>query len=111
MQPQASSSKKSIIILIAILVIGGGIYFYMSGTPTDNTSLSVDGTTSDAGVIGAQVLSLLNQVNSLKIEGEFFKTPAYKSLIDHTVPIFEQNVGKQNPFLDPHPPKAATPAH
>ncbi len=90
-----------------ILVVGAAIYFYMSGTPTDDSSLEVSDTASDVDLVGGRVLSLLTQINHLKIEAEFFQDASYKSLVDHTVPIYEQGVGKSNPFLNPNRKAAA----
>ncbi len=103
MQPQKSSSKKIIIILVVVLVLGAGVYFYMSGSPHDDSSLVTTDTTAGDPEIGAHVLTLLHQISSLKIDTSLFTSQAYSSLVDHTVPIYDQGVGKQNPFLNPHP--------
>jgi hypothetical protein len=93
-------SSKNIIIIIVIVILAGLAYFYLSGTPTDNSSLveENDPSTSDANIAAAHVLTLLNQINSLKINKEFFESPSFKSLTDHTVEVLPQNVGKDNPF-------------
>lgn len=100
MQPKPTS-KKPIIIAIVILLILGGYYFFSTGNPTDDATF-VEGTTagvdSEASGRGAKILSLLNQISSLEIDSTFFSSPVYSSLVDHTVPIYEQNVGKDNPF-------------
>ena len=103
---QKPNSSKTIIAVIAILIIAGGAYFYFSGTPTDTGSLITEESSSDAALVGSRVLVLLNQINSLKIDSKFFTSEVYSSLVDHTVPIYEQNVGKSNPFF--HPGKAAS---
>lgn len=97
---QKKPSNKPIIILIIVLVLGVLAYFYFSGAPTDNaSSLIVEETpTSEAQIAGAEILVLLNQLSSLDIDPDIFSTPVYKSLIDHTVTVLEQRVGKPNPF-------------
>ncbi|HEY4503878.1 MAG TPA: hypothetical protein VJJ28_02115 [Candidatus Paceibacterota bacterium] len=97
---QKKSSKKPIIIVIVILTLIALTYFYFSGSPTDSSpSLTSDESAkSSAQIVGAQVLVLLNQLNSLNIETKIFDTPVYKSLVDHTVTVLEQRVGKPNPF-------------
>jgi hypothetical protein len=108
---QKKSSAKSMIIFGVILVLGAGFYFYMSGSeaPVDDATLGVENTeTSDATVAGARVLTILNQVNSLKIDKSLFTSPAYTTLIDHTVPIYDQSIGKTNPFYNPRTVQAKT---
>ena len=108
---QNKSSKKSIIIIIVIILITLGIYFYMNGSPTD-TSSSLEATSSGPAPSGdsLEVLSLLNKVNTIKIDPAFFETNVFKSLLDHTVIVPEQNVGKPNPFLVTFGATPATPA-
>ena len=97
---QKKSNSKTIIALIVILVIAAGVYFYLNGAPTDSDTLLTEesGLTNDANAAGARVLTLLNQISSLKIDTALFQSSVYASLVDHTVPIYEQNVGKENPF-------------
>lgn len=108
MQNQNPSSKKSIIIIIVCVVLAGLAYFYFAGTPKDDGSfVTTDANaSSEAAIAGAQILSLLNQINSLKIDPALFKSPVYSSLVDHTVPIYPQNIGKKNPFFYTPAPKA-----
>ena len=100
-QPQQKSSKKTFIALIIIIVIAVLIYFYTMGNPTDNSSLvqttAVAGS-EDAQRVGTRVLTLLNQINSLKIDASIFTSATYKSLVDYTITIPEQPVGRPNPF-------------
>ena len=49
-------------------------------------------------VVGAQVLALLNQMQSLKINTSLFKDPGYNTLIEHPVVIPPVTVGRPNPF-------------
>jgi hypothetical protein len=106
---QKSSSKKPLIIGIILIVAAVFAYFYFTGTPEDTTGLvqSDNLAASDASVAGARVLTLLNQISSLQIDTTFFASPIYQSLVDHTVPIYEQEVGKTNPFyVAPARPRA-----
>jgi hypothetical protein len=83
-------------------VIALVIYFYSSGTPSDSSIatliLDKSAETTDVEAAGARVLSLLNQINSLKIDTTLFDNPTYKSLIDYSITVPEQNVGRPNPF-------------
>ncbi len=99
MNQPISSSKKSAIAFVAILIIGAFIYFYTLGNPTDSSVSSIT-ETENAGQLeeGAKVLALLNQISSLKLDTTIFDNNIYKTLIDYTVEVPEQNVGRTNPF-------------
>ena len=101
MQSQ-QSSKKTFIAVIIIAMIALGAYFYFKGEPSDDLSSSLETQDSpvsaDAQAVGTRVLSLLNQINSLKIDASIFDSAVYKTLVDYTITIPEQNVGRPNPF-------------
>ncbi len=94
-----TSSKKSI---ISIVVIGGllmVVYFYFSGgsVPSDTGSFDESGVQNSA-TVGMNTLSLLNQIQSLRIDTSIFKDSTYKTLTDYSVIIPEVEVGRPNPF-------------
>ena len=97
-------SKTTIAVIVIILLVIG--YFYWKGsTPAGSDSL-LQAQSSTQG-IGSAELSLLNQVQSLKIDTSIFQDPAYKTLVDYTVTIPQENVGRPNPFA-PYPGEAVT---
>lgn len=106
-----SSSKTYLIVIAVIIVIGIAYYFYSSGNKTAKEAVStggvnslstvgVDGTTNAAAgaEVGADVLTLLNKINSLRIDASIFASPSYQSLVDFSVEIPTENVGRPNPF-------------
>lgn len=105
-------SKTPVIIFIVIVVIALIVYFYYSGKPNDSSTTSLvsnDPNYADTIKRSAEILSLLNQVNSIKIDPRIFQGNVFKSLVDHTVIVPPQNVGKANPFA-PFGGFVATPA-
>lgn len=103
MQPQQqNSSKKTLLIVIVIVIISLSVFFYYKGSPTDSNISSVQSSGSpesvDAQIVGTRVLSLLNQISELKIDSSIFSSAVYKTLIDYTVEIPTQDVGRLNPF-------------
>lgn len=94
-----SSSKKSIISIVVVGVVLLVIYFYFTGgsTPSDSGSFDETGLPNSA-MVGVNTLSLLNQIQSLRIDTSIFKDAAYKTLTDYSVIIPEVNVGRPNPF-------------
>ncbi|MEK7464069.1 MAG: hypothetical protein AAB610_03050 [Patescibacteria group bacterium] len=101
MQKQ-QSSKKTFFIVAIIIILALGAYFYFKGTPDSSSTSSLEAqdspTSIDAQAVGTRVLSLLNQINSLKIDASIFDSAVYNSLVDYTITIPEQNVGRSNPF-------------
>lgn len=105
-------TKKNIIIIVVIL-LAVGVFFYWNGSKPSADASLLQTSPTDAN-IGANVLSLLNQIQSLRIDTSLFKNPAFQSFQDYTVSIPPVNVGRQNPFapipgfviVDPNAPKS-----
>jgi hypothetical protein len=95
--------KKQIIIAIVAVVILGGVYVFFTrdskeeDTNAPLTSRNSTGTSATPQV-GADVLALLNRINSLKIDTDIFDSLVYQSLEDYEVDIPPQPVGRENPF-------------
>ena len=103
MPQQPSSSKKTIVIIIIIIVLAVLAYFYFSGNPSASQSDTLEQSggeqlSQEAEIAGARVLALLNQISSLKIDVSIFNDPVYKSLVDYSIEIPEQKIGRVNPF-------------
>ncbi|MDE2041121.1 MAG: hypothetical protein KGI59_01905 [Patescibacteria group bacterium] len=94
MHPQ-KSSKKPYLIILAVVAIGAVAYFYYQGTAAP-ASATLD--QSPANDVSAQVIALLQQIQSLHIDTTLFSDPAYATLRDYSVPIQSENVGRVNPF-------------
>lgn len=98
--------KQIIIAIVAIVILGGGYVYFVNTKDSDNKTLDVKKpgllgeSAGGAGsqLIGADVLSLLNRINSLKIDTSIFSSLIYQSLVDFSVEIPPQNVGRPNPF-------------
>ncbi|MBU6231877.1 MAG: hypothetical protein KGI45_00865 [Patescibacteria group bacterium] len=101
------SSKKTLVTVIVIIVIAALGYFYYEGTiPAVGGNVSIS---PEDQAVATQVLSLLSQMQSLRIDTSLFNDPAYKTLQDDTVPIPALNVGRPNPFA-PIPGEPVAPA-
>jgi hypothetical protein len=110
MQQKSPSSKKNIIItIIVIVIIALGYFYYTGSTPTDEAISSLSGE-APSQIVGSQTLVLLNQLNSLRIDPKIFQSQVYQSLVDHTVMVREQNVGRANPFAPAFTAPPARPA-
>jgi flagellar basal body-associated protein FliL len=93
------SSKKTAIIIIVIIIVALIAYFYYEGnTPVSNSSLETTVATNEAQAVGVRVLTLLNQIKSLKVDTDLFKDASYLTLQDYSVQIPPENVGRSDPF-------------
>lgn len=98
---QKKPSTKNLIILGAVILVAILAYFYFSGAPTDSSAQLTDSDITPSPVTNeaTKILTLLNDTSALHIDTALFNSPVYKSLVDHTVPVLEQPVGKPNPFF------------
>jgi hypothetical protein len=94
-------SSKSTIVVIVIVVILAAIYFYYNGSSAPSSSTGLVASQSDQ-TIGTAELSLLGQVESLKVDPSLFQDPAYTGLQDYTRDVPSEPVGRPNPF-EPYP--------
>jgi hypothetical protein len=109
-QPQKSRLPE--IIALVLIVAAAGYYFYTSsGSNNSGASFTV---TDASSSVGADVLNLLNQIQSLQINTTLFQSPVYQSLTDFTVQVPTEPIGKSNPFAtgaatgNPNPESAAS---
>ena len=98
------SSTKSLIVGIIMVLGSAGYYFYsLNGvqvSPDSSlTATPFGGTLGGNASVGSDVLSLLSQIRGLNIDTSFFQNAMYTSLIDFSVVIPPENVGKLNPFI------------
>jgi hypothetical protein len=92
----SSSSKNTIIVSIILIVTVVLVYFYFEGstTPFGGSLLQ----SQAGGSVGSAELTLLGQIQSLKIDVSLFTDPSYETLQDYSVAIPTENVGRPNPF-------------
>lgn len=91
-------NKSSITIFVVIIVILAGGYFYMNSTPPESDSALQQVDNSVESNIGTQIPAILSEVQRLRIDTAIFNNASYVSLIDHSVEIVPQGVGRANPF-------------
>lgn len=97
---ESTSTSKTIVAVVIIAIIGGLMYWSLSSG--DESSITSDtplgGDYENTQLIGADIRDLLAQLNSLKIDADFFNDPVYKDLVDYRTAIPAQKVGRVNPF-------------
>jgi uncharacterized protein YerC len=88
--------KTNILIIVVIVLIAASIYFYKSGGQApESETLKVN---PEVQASAARVLTLLNQIKSLRINADLFTSAEYQTLQDNTVVIPALPVGRINPF-------------
>ena len=95
--------KYKTIFIIVIVVIAGGIA-YNTLFKSDNENLL----TSDIGILSSEesaaavaendLLNLLLDIRSIKLDGNIFSKETFKSLEDFGQEIIPEPVGRENPF-------------
>jgi len=97
--PSSSNKKNAIIVIVVLILVIGGWYFYKNGGSSPSSSALVP-SPSDASqsAIGADVFSILNSVSSIRIDASFFNSSVYQSLVDYSIAVPSQSVGRPNPF-------------
>jgi hypothetical protein len=99
MNTNKPNSNKTWFIIGGVVVIAALVYFVMTGdtAPEDMSSFETQ-QYSEVDAVAGRVLSLLNQIESLRIDPTFFTGASYQTLRDYSVAIPPQNVGRVNPF-------------
>jgi hypothetical protein len=96
MNTQSSNKTWIWIAIIVIVTVIGYFYFYGASAPA--ASPLVQSSSADSEAVGSQVLTLLNQIQSLNIDTSIFSDPGFLTLRDYSVAIPPENVGRANPF-------------
>ncbi|MFA6315235.1 MAG: hypothetical protein WC648_02605 [Candidatus Paceibacterota bacterium] len=94
MNNQKSSNKSALIIGIIVVVAAIGFFYFQGKESPDDGLLSVQQTEP----VTAQIIGLLNQIESLRIDTSIFRSVSYQTLREYPVTIPELNVGRPNPF-------------
>lgn len=94
---------KKIIIVIVVMLVAFIIYSFVSGGNTQEEELLTStnanqNQTTQSRIVGSEIISALNQIQTLNLSRDIFDDPVFGSLIDRSEPIPEEPVGKNNPF-------------
>jgi hypothetical protein len=90
-------NNKALVILLAI-VIAFFVWFGMSEkAPTTNDLLTAEGG-AESSAAEQELLKLLLDMRSIRLDGTLFEKPAFNSLHDFGKEIMQEPVGRTNPF-------------
>lgn len=88
---------KNIIIVLVIAGVGFFGYNYLTRKDTSSDSL-IQQESVNTSKMGAEVLTALNQLKTLKLDSAIFKDEVFVSLQDFSKPLSPEPVGRVNPF-------------
>lgn len=92
-QPQGSIAKRWMMILGIVAILAGGYYWFVLRTePVPSAP------TQAARVPGQRNIILLRELEVINLSSQLFDSTAFQSLIDYTVTITPEPLGRSNPF-------------
>lgn len=91
-------NNKTITISIVILLIllGGYFFFIRGGNASDPLLVALE--SSETSAAEQAVLSLLSRLNTISFSDSVFLDARFNSLVDNSVTLIPQPVGRPNPF-------------
>jgi hypothetical protein len=92
---------KKIIIAIILLIAAPIAYSFIRGDSVDSEELLVSSNRNvqnQAQLVGNEIISALNQIQTLNLSKDIFEDEVFRSLIDRSQQIPLEPVGKTNPF-------------
>ena len=90
--------KKIIIGIVVTLVLFFLYTIFFAEEPQGETLLVSSSESIQNQIVGNEIVAALNQIQRLKLSRDIFEDPVFKSLVDRSIPIPAEPVGKSNPF-------------
>ena len=90
--------KKWIIITLVIVAAFLIYTFFFTGGEESDSLLVANVQQTPAEIVGDEIISALNQIESLSLDRAIFDNPVYQSLKDRSQEIPPEPIGKANPF-------------
>ena len=90
--------NKNTILIIIVVLVAGAVYFYFFGAPSKESETLSAQVNPQVQISATRVITLLKQIESLRIDSRIFSSAEYQTLRDYTVGIPAVDVGRLNPF-------------
>ena len=90
--------NKIILIVLIVIIVAFGWFGLADRQPTN--SLLTNESRGDASVAEQEILRLLLDMRSIRLDSSIFENPAFASLRDFGREIIPEPVGRTNPFAD-----------
>lgn len=101
---------KFLLAILVILIIMFIYYYYFSGRNKNsepvNNVIAVSGSGinemqavgTESGSEGGEIVEILGRLKAIKMDTNFFQNESFNSLIDNSVELVPEPVGRINPF-------------
>ena len=91
--------KHKVLVIIFLVIVAFVAYsFFPGGEEEDLLTTEVVGGNTLVGTVDRELLSLLLELQGLKLEAEIFGSDVFKGLIDFGQELLPHPVGRPNPF-------------
>ena len=94
--------KTTIIVIVSLAVIVLALSYFFIGKSDKGPAVikesNTQGLTTEDSVLAADVLMRISQIDSLKMEDSIVDNATFVKLKDISVPVSNEQIGKQNPF-------------
>lgn len=101
---QTFKSYGKYIAIGVVVIIGIILYnmFYLAPRQAEQDAgfIRSENQSITSTEIGREIVSTLNRLKTINIDPEFFNEERYQMLVDYSVEIQPQSVGKENPFSE-----------
>lgn len=98
METESSNTKKITIAVILVALFGFALYFFFFRSTEVAIVLDEFGNPVQAQVVGQDLIDLLSELQSVKLDDSLFASPAFLGLVDSSVLLSPQPQGRENPF-------------
>jgi len=96
---ESSNTKKIAITASVLLLLAGAIYFFFFNSGgTSTVQFDEFGNPTGAQVVGQDLIDISNQLEKVSLDANLFANQAFINLIDFSIVLRDEPVGKKNPF-------------
>ncbi len=91
---------KKVVIVVVVIVIAFVLYAYLfkNEKKNDITSFNPNSINANQPGAGKDIIVLLSDLKSIKLNDDIFSNPSFKKLVDFSLPISSEPKGRNNPF-------------
>lgn len=98
METESSNTKKIITAVVLVAVVAFAVYFFFFRSAEVEMVLDEFGNPVQAQVVGQDLIDLLHELESVKLDDAIFSSPALQNLVDLSIILTPQPQGRENPF-------------
>jgi len=97
---QIGNLKQFLTAVIILAVLGFGVYFLFFRGGGQEAEILFDefGYPIEAQAVGQDLISLLEELQSVSFDSSLFRSPAFVNLTDYAIDLGTQPQGRINPF-------------